>query len=481
MIVIIYMTASRQTKDMVKEIAISSEDISHMIYAGIKSPYPMSTGDREVIQRRLSNIREEWKDIEIFICDLDQKIAYATHEERINSKVADFISSKTVLQALDGSLKTGKEPVRVFEEEVHGKRYIITAHPILNHMECYHCHGSSRKVLGGMVVRKSADRSYAAIAELRNRNIMVTILGVCAVVVLIYIILSKLVRQPLMDFTSKIKELTMRIPEGDYSMRIDIRRPDEIGNLVASFNQMAETLEEKNNLLRRVYKELADANKELEAFSYSVSHDLKAPLRGIDGFSKMLMEEYSVQINERGTHYLNRIRENIGRMSALIDDMLTLSRAGMIELQPRHVKFSDMLNNVLEDFRGEIESRGISIKIGDLPIIRCDSTLMQTVFSNIISNAIKFTREKEKPEIIIGFNEGNDTIFVRDNGIGFDMQYHDKIFQVFQKLHLPEEYEGTGVGLALVKRIVDRHHGKVWAESEPGKGATFFVKLPIEK
>jgi two-component system sensor kinase len=223
---------------------------------------------------------------------------------------------------------------------------------------------------------------------------------------------------------------------------------------------------------------LEQANKELEAFAYSVSHDLRAPLRGIAGFSKILLDEYSAQLDDRCAHYLKRITDSTNRMSTLIDDILALSRAGRIELQLRPIEFIDIINNIMKDFREEIESRGISLKIGAVPKIRCDSTLMQTVFSNLISNAIKFTQGKEKPEIEIGFDEKKDALFVRDNGIGFDMQYYDKIFQVFQRLHLPEEYEGTGIGLAIVKRIVDRHQGKVWAESEIGKGATFFVKLP---
>jgi len=477
LITIIYLTASYQSSSMVKEMVISSEDLAYTIYAGIK--YPMSIGDRAGVERQLLDIKEERKDVEVFICDFEQRVVYATHEERINSKMADFIPSETLLQALDESLKTGKEPMMPFEDEAHGKRYINTIHPILNHAECYHCHGSSRKVLGSMVIRKSADRSYAAIVDLRNRNILITILGITAIIVLIYIILSKLVKQPLMDFTGKIKELAMRIPSGDYSTRIDIKRPDEIGDLAASFNQMAETLEEKNGLIKKVHKELADANKELEAFAYSVSHDLRAPLRGIDGFSKILMDEYSERLDEDCRRYLSRIRDNTSRMSALIDDILTLSRVGRIEIQQEPVYLSDMVNNVLKDFKEEIDSRGISIKkIRDVQL-RCDRLLVQTILSNLVSNAIKFTSKKERPEIEIGFDEEKDAIFVRDNGIGFDMQYHDKIFQVFQKLHLPEEYGGTGIGLAIVKRIVDRHHGKVWAESGTGKGAIFFIKLPM--
>ncbi|HAM52614.1 MAG TPA: hypothetical protein DCP92_18655 [Nitrospiraceae bacterium] len=139
----------------------------------------------------------------------------------------------------------------------------------------------------------------------------------------------------------------------------------------------------------------------------------------------------------------------------------------------------EIVKNVLSDFKDEIETHSIAVSAGDIPVANCDSSLMQMVFSNLISNAIKFTKDKENPEIAVGFDNEKNAIFVQDNGIGFDMQYHNKVFGVFQRLHLPEEYEGTGIGLAIVKRIVERHHGKVWAESEPGKGAAFFIKIPL--
>jgi PAS domain S-box-containing protein len=250
---------------------------------------------------------------------------------------------------------------------------------------------------------------------------------------------------------------------------------------ISSFSKELELkVEERTAILNEKTHLLEQANTELEAFAYSVSHDLRAPLRGIAGFSRILIDEYSTQLDDRCKHYLNRINNSTNRMSTLIDDILALSRAGRTELQLKSVKFNNIINDVIKDFREEIESGGISLKIGEIPAIRCDQTLMQTVFSNLISNAIKFTREKERPEIEIGYDQEKGTIFVKDNGIGLDMQYRDKIFQAFQKLHLPEEYEGTGIGLAIVKRIVNRHHGKVWVESEPGKGTTFYIKLSWE-
>ncbi|HAM49722.1 MAG TPA: two-component sensor histidine kinase, partial [Nitrospiraceae bacterium] len=201
--------------------------------------------------------------------------------------------------------------------------------------------------------------------------------------------------------------------------------------------------------------------------------------RSIEGFSKILLDEYSQHLDEECRHYLSRIRCNTVRMSALIEDILDLSRAGRIELQKKPVHLKEIVKNVFNDFKDEIEIGSIAVSTGDIPVANCDSSLMQVVFSNLISNAIKFTKDKESPEIAAGFDNEKNAIFVKDNGIGFDMQYHNKVFGVFQRLHLPEEYEGTGIGLAIVKRIIERHHGKVWAESEPGKGAAFFIKIPL--
>jgi light-regulated signal transduction histidine kinase (bacteriophytochrome) len=168
-------------------------------------------------------------------------------------------------------------------------------------------------------------------------------------------------------------------------------------------------------------------------------------------------------------------------MSALIDDMLTFSRIGRTEIVSKRIDSGAMIRRILENNSHEIESRKIHITVDELPFIQGDPVLVESMLSNLISNALKFTRNAENPTIIIGFDEQNKAFFIRDNGIGFDMQYHDKIYQVFQRLHLPEEYEGTGIGLAIARRVVERHNGKMWAEAKPDQGALFYMQLPIDK
>jgi light-regulated signal transduction histidine kinase (bacteriophytochrome) len=333
-------------------------------------------------------------------------------------------------------------------------------------------------VIGAVVLRKPMDQSYAAIAEITRSSIMISFIGVIAIILVSHALITRLISRPVRKLARDIADLPGRIAGGVRDESGRIQREDEIGTLQRAFHDMAIELYEKTHALQKSYADVASANKELESFAYSVSHDLRAPLRNIDGFSKILMDEYAATLPDRAKHYLNRVRNGTRRMSMLIDDILAFSRIGRADLTFRKIPAGAIVRSVLDQFSMEIEKRNVSVVVHDLPEINCDTVLMQSLFSNLISNALKYSRNTEHPEIEVGYDKLQNVIFVRDNGMGFEMQYHDKIFQIFQRLHLPEEYEGTGIGLAIVKRIAERHHGRVWAESEPEKGSTFFVDLP---
>lgn len=226
--------------------------------------------------------------------------------------------------------------------------------------------------------------------------------------------------------------------------------------------------------------ELEAANKELEAFSYSISHDLRAPLRAIDGFGRILLDVLDGQVLEDTLRYLVVIRENAQQMGRLIDDLLAFSRLGRQAVNPFEVAPRQLVERVLETLESERDGRNIDLKLGELPPCQGDPILLQQVWFNLLSNALKFTRGKNPAVVEIGATETGDEIiyFVKDNGAGFDMRYAHKLFGVFQRLHRAEEFEGTGVGLAIVQRIVRRHGGRAWAESAPGEGATFYFALP---
>ncbi len=226
------------------------------------------------------------------------------------------------------------------------------------------------------------------------------------------------------------------------------------------------------------------ANRELEAFAYSVSHDLRSPLRAIDGFSRILLEEHAPRLGEEGQRYLRTVRENTRRMGHLIDDLLAFSRLGRQPLQKRPVATAELVRTVLAELRDEHAGRQVEIVLGELPPCNADPALLKQVFANLLSNAFKFTRGRRDARVEVGSITAADTgcpaYFVRDNGAGFDIQYAAKLFGVFQRLHRAEEYEGTGVGLAIVQRVVHRHGGRVWAEAAVNAGATFFFTLQGE-
>ncbi|MGB7621951.1 MAG: PAS domain S-box protein [Terriglobia bacterium] len=228
--------------------------------------------------------------------------------------------------------------------------------------------------------------------------------------------------------------------------------------------------------------QLEAANKELEAFAYSVSHDLRAPLRAVDGFSRILLSDYAAHLDPEPRRYLQLLRENSQQMGHLIDDLLAFSRLSRQAVRKQTVELRDLINKSLEDLRHEQDVRHVTVKVGDLPSCLADPALLKQVFVNLLSNALKFTRTREWACIEIGFQNqnGRPVYFVRDNGVGFDMQYAEKLFGVFQRLHRAEEYEGTGVGLAIVQRIILRHGGQVWAESKVDQGATFYFYLEGE-
>jgi light-regulated signal transduction histidine kinase (bacteriophytochrome) len=234
-----------------------------------------------------------------------------------------------------------------------------------------------------------------------------------------------------------------------------------------------------NAELEQRVAELAAANGELEAFSYSVSHDLRGPLRAIDGFSKILMEQYREQLDQQGQHFLSRVRAGSQRMGHLIDALLSLARINRAEMHRSDVDLAQIAREVVDDLRRDDPGRAIEVVIIDEARARGDAQLLRAALVNLLGNAWKFTSKSAQPKIELGCDrrDGVTTYYVRDNGAGFDMAYAHKLFAPFQRLHEQSEFEGTGIGLATVHRIITRHGGKLWAESAPGRGATFWFTL----
>jgi len=377
---------------------------------------------------------------------------------------------------------------------------------------------------------------YSTAQSQKNRQMAIMHMLLISSLILLFelllgIIISRSITKPLF----KAVNIAGRIANGDRNIEFEVNRQDEIGQLLgtlrimsaavgeseAMLREQAADLEQSNKQLsseitereqvgqqlreseqaahhlaqiaeaasidiKQLNKELKDANqgleeavhertRELEGFSYSVSHDLRAPLRAVDGFSKVLEKDYGGDLDEEGQRLLGVVRTNVRRMGTLIDDLLSFSRLGRKAMHAGHVNMDELARDIYAEQKTAVPERQITLDIHDVTPAWGDRNLIQQVFVNLISNAIKFTGERDLGEIEI-WSETKDELnvyCVKDNGAGFEMKYADKLFGVFQRLHSDEEFEGTGIGLALVHRIIHRHDGNIWAESEPDKGATF--------
>ena len=264
---------------------------------------------------------------------------------------------------------------------------------------------------------------------------------------------------------------------------------DSVGNIVGAVT-IARDISDRRKVesaladhaveLQKRTAQVEEINKELESFSYSVSHDLRAPLRAIDGYSRMILLNQGDRFDENTKRLFTVIRDSVKTMEQLIDDLLAFSRLGREALSLSRLNMEELIGETWGEIRVVVPDRPIDVKIDPVPPGMGDRSLIKQVLVNLLSNAVKFTRPREVPMIEVGgYATGAENVYyVRDNGVGFDMQYHDKLFGVFQRLHSADEYEGTGVGLAIVQRIVHRHGGRIWAESKPDEGACFYFTLP---
>lgn len=325
--------------------------------------------------------------------------------------------------------------------------------------------------------------------SLRNYFIVFILLALLTIgmTLVLAIFLQRLVTEPI----SHLAETARRVStQKDYTVRAVKTTNDEVGILIDGFNAMlteiqrrdAELLEAQTLLEQRVAQRTAQleaANKELEAFSYSVSHDLRTPLRGIDGFGQILLEEYSGKLDAQGREYVQRLRAASQRMAQIIDDLLKLARVTRAELTLEDVDLGILARDVAEKIRAQYPERRVHLKIASGLIARADVRLMRIVLENLLGNAWKFTGRMNEAHIEFGTIEqnGKPTFFVRDNGAGFDMNYVNKLFGAFQRLHDAKEFPGTGIGLATVQRVVQKHGGRIWAEAAVDSGATFYFTL----
>lgn len=326
--------------------------------------------------------------------------------------------------------------------------------------------------------------SKHTIAEGANRFlrwiIFIGLLLIAAGIVIARIV-SYSITRPLQQLT----DAATAISKGDYSSTVELDRNDELSKLATAFNIMAGEIKVmRSDLEDKVTgrtAQLEALHNEMEAFSYTVSHDLRAPLRGIIGFTAILEEKYSSQLDDEAKRLTGIIKKNTLKMGNLIDDLLAFSKIGRNELVKHNIPTNEIVKEVIESLDPKHLNDKIKWNITALPDVTGDTNAIRQVWTNYISNAIKYSARKEQPVIEIGswVHEGQTAFFVKDNGVGFDEQYKDKLFKVFQRLHSMAEFEGTGIGLAIVEKIISKHGGHVWVEAKEGEGAVFYFSLPV--
>ena len=365
---------------------------------------------------------------------------------------------------------------------------------------------SDREILGTVYLQAEYELFDRLLGYLGIAGIVT--LAALAVAYLLSLPLRRMVTRPLLAIAAVAREITER---RNFALRAEKLSEDEVGLLSESFNAMLAEIERATKELEALNRESARevserrraegeilrlnseleqrvrertaqleyTNGELEAFCYSVSHDLRAPLRSIDGFSQALIEDCSKELSEAARGYLARIRASTERMAQLIEDLLNLSRVSRGDLDLQDVDMADLAGRVVADMRHREPGRDVEVTIWEGMRANGDPRLLRAALENLIGNAWKFTLKAAHPRIEVGVlrDSQRSTFFVRDNGAGFDMKYANKLFAAFQRLHSVNEYQGTGIGLATVQRIVHRHGGRIWADARPGKGAVFFFTL----
>lgn len=511
----IYMRIYFGSKDRLEIAASISRELADAIYAGIK--YPMELGDSEAIKRELVDISEKMKDVEVFICDFEQEVVYSTNLNKLNTRLSDAFKNTAISKTLTQTLQTGKEPVfdprNPQEDLTNGRRHLVVMKPILNEKDCYHCHGSSRKVLGGIVVRLDAEKTYAQVVAQRNRTITIFAILIPISIALIYLMVNKLVKKPVESLAEKAKKFA----EGDMSISVDVKTEDEIGILGKTFNYMVDSvssfskkLEEEVKrktallnertrllaLLERANRDLRELDKLKSTFLANMSHELRTPMNAIIGYTDLLLDGVDGPINEDQEKSLKKVASNARHLLQLINDVLDISKieAGKMKLNIKEIDIKWLVENLIHTFEPQLKIKGLSLSIeipDNLPLAYGDEDRIKEIFINLIANAIKFTHEggitiyariSER-----GIKPGEEPIFmeicISDTGIGIKEEDLGKIFDKFVQVDLTtvRQYEGTGLGLSIARGLVALHKGVIWVESKYGEGSKFCFTLPLKR
>jgi two-component system NtrC family sensor kinase len=492
-------------KDAIKLMETLSLDLAASTYSGIK--YPMSVGDSSAVEQVLTDIREKMEGIEVFICDTNQLITWSTHRDKIYTNITNTINNAEPMAALALLLQSGEAPKESFEAEIDGKRHIIIIEPILNEEACFHCHGSSRKIIGGMIVKTNVERALRTVTAAKNRTILTTILALLAIIVISYAMIEKFISRRVQKFAGGVK----KVAAGDLDFEIQARSTDEIGDLARSFNIMTHELkeardeitnwtltledlvEERTVQLKRAQENAIQAEKmaSMGRLAAIVAHEINNPLAGIRTYAKLMLKRKSELFPGDAVkyiQYIETIESESARCGEIVRGLLQFARPTKPKIGQHDI--NTLVEETLRLVQHQIDLLNIEIKLelaSESPQISCDDQKIKQALVALLLNACDAVQSDTGFIAISTYlmeEKKRVGIAISDNGIGMDEETRSHMFEPFftTKTVSPEKESSlnSGLGVSVVYEIVKSHQGSIEVESELGKGTTITICLPQE-
>jgi len=492
-------------KDTIQLMETLSMDLAASTYSGIK--YPMSVGDSGAVEQVLTDIREKMEGIEVFICDTNQLITWSTHRDKIYTNITNTITNAGPLAALKTLLKSGESPKESFETEIDGKRHIIIIEPILNEEDCFHCHGSSRKVIGGMIVKTNVERALSTVTAAKNRTIFTTILALLAIIGISYAMIEKFISRRVQRLADGVK----KVAAGDLDFEIQARSSDEIGELARSFNAMTHELkdahdeitnwtltlenlvEERTDQLKRAQENAIQGEKmaSMGRLAAIVAHEINNPLAGIRTYAKLMLKRSGEIFPDNGSkyiQYLDTIESESARCGEIVKGLLQFSRPTKPRIKDHNINI--IVQETLRLVQHQIDMLNIEVKLDlapEFPSACCDDQKIKQALVALLLNSCDAV-QSDSGHIEISTRllaiEKKVEVAIKDNGVGMDEETKSHMFEPFftTKTVSPEHETSlnSGLGVSVVYEIVKSHNGTIDVESELGKGTTITISLHQE-
>ena len=492
-------------KDAIELMETLSLDLAASTYSGIK--YPMSVGDSSAVEQVLTDIREKMEGVEVFICDTNQLITWSTHQDKIYKNITHTIDNKEFLTALSVLLQSGKAPQESFETYIGGKRHIIIIEPILNEEVCYHCHGSSKQIIGGMIVKTNVERALRTVSAAKNRTILITLLALLAIIVISYAMIEKFISRRVQRLAGGVK----KVAAGDLDFEIQARSSDEIGDLARSFNIMTHELkeardeitnwtltledlvEERTAQLKRAQENAIQAEKmaSMGRLAAIVAHEINNPLAGIRTYAKLMLKrgaELFPGDAVKYIQYIETIESESARCGEIVRGLLQFARPTKPKISQHDI--NALVEETLRLVQHQIDLLNIEIKLElapESPQISCDDQKIKQALVALLLNACDAVQNDTGFIAISTYlmeEKKRVRIAISDNGIGMDAETKSHMFEPFftTKTVSPEKESSlnSGLGVSVVYEIVKSHQGSIEVESELGKGTTITICLPQE-